>query len=130
MDGLDLAELRGSSIEKCDALVQVALTSEPTTPQAAMLLGLAGTLLPQLRGMLPTDPDELDAHLLAGAAFLLAMRSDAADARSIVGPTFAPAQLDAGDGVDLTPDQLDANASGDAWQAVEPVERGPWGGGE
>lgn len=48
----------------------------PDDPLQAAMLALLGGVSPMLVGLLPTDPSELDELLLAGAKWMLSMRSD------------------------------------------------------
>lgn len=69
-----------SSVEKLEQALEQLTGAKAADAGQSMLLNTLKALLPSLRrlGYIPSDPDELDTILLAGARWMLGMRSDTA----------------------------------------------------
>lgn len=71
-----------SSVEKLAQLGTELVTNFPATPEDAQLYSLFQLIGPTIAGLLPNDPEALDALLLVGAQWALTLRSD--DAHEVV----------------------------------------------
>jgi hypothetical protein len=67
-----------TSIEKLHAMTLAASAKTPESEDQARALSLFQMVAPFVAGMMPDDPAELDALLLNGARWALALRSDGA----------------------------------------------------
>lgn len=65
-----------NSIEKLHAFRTELMQTEPPDQETAQLMQVAQNIMPFVLPMLPTDPAELDRHLLGLAKWAVSMRSD------------------------------------------------------